>query len=1446
MRILLLLVFLGSQAFGQSHFSNRLRQHVSKNNTPYSPYQITTPVDAYNNTASFYRTPKVYYDGDYSAAYNPQFPVYYSYGGCETFIEMGGTYNVSNLKVYDKNTGSTFTIKSGNDIFSLVTDTVITLNTGLVRTVEMKKKNVKFLSYTISNGAGPSEVEIYSYPVSIDAVPPITLRPLVSLENMVGWNADEFTSTLIPYDSARIRQYEYNSKLVRKTGGNIFSFNPGYDQKLNFDQTYRDITAAGKVSTPLFFDALDYDSVWKPQYLAAGLPWTPRYKLVNPGQNPRVPASYAVLARLAYQYAARYGRVAVSSSNTRLEANNDHLTGLNLISEVEFGNEHDQWWDEDTNKFETPQMAYAKMTALWDGDEGRLGARHGLRTADPSFELIQSALADFNYGYNKIIHAYAKRYRTDQQFPASATNVHSYLTRDGGQHNFGDKGVAPEIYKRPGYKALGLEQYSLEHGDYELRYLPGKKRYYSEFGYDSNKESDTGVPMLTDSAARLAPVRFSTWEVQGSLLQRSFAALMKARTFDRAYVFTYFDYDFYGRGLPDYASDTRNPNNETNFYSQFGGAQQFAQSGIVLGQYAWALGTTTAPINILTAVGTDVTFRLPKDRAYYPFPTNTGGMQVRYAAEDHQGPDQSVWQDNKLIGTVTSQNDSVVVLHVTAAHTSYGGDYHDSVNFVVNNITQWRFDTPYASKTSRHMIDNMFSVMHDCKFLADSSKGIYRDYRFTNPSGKMVSMVWLPTQTWNQINNIQINVGSATAVTERKNSSRTAVNTNKTITGGKITTSINEMPKFFYWNTGAPNVSPLANAGVDRPVTTASTTIVGTGTDSDGSIASYSWSLISGGASTMSGTTTSTLSLSGLVNGSYTFRLTVTDNFGATGSDDVVLSVSGVGAGNITPSVTVADKTSITSTTTISSSAIDSDGSIASYFWTKLTGGTATLTNTTTATLSLSGLATGSYTFRCLVTDNGGATAFDDMTLTVTIAGSNVKPSAAYLGIVNATSSSIDLYDNGSTDSDGSIIGFRWEQVSGPNTATIFGANTTHATITGLVNGTYQFREIVTDNGGLTDTANCPVNISGVSTGNSSPSVVVTSKTVGTTSTTISASASDIDGSIASYLWTKLSGATVTLTNTTTATVSVSGLANGIYTFRCLVTDNLGASNFSDMTLTVSGISGGGSGGSTASQFVDFDFVSSIGPGGVSSPTLVYLPVGYGAAGVTFPVIVSLGGIGEKWNTGLTRAQNFNNIKNKVMFKYITSGHDIPFVVVMPMISFAEFDSYDGGTFQNGLFTNELAQYVVNNYNGDPQRLHLTGLSLGGQTICNSAIAYPNRWATCTVIGSYVQAYTLAGPVRAVFNVIMNSNDPEYLYGNPPYAHVAWVDELNSLGHIPFPSTYTVYNGGGHGGWNETYDLSAASRSLWVNSSVPNNTPFFNPYTWMLKYKIVGGVVSLY
>ncbi|MFD2999547.1 PA14 domain-containing protein [Pontibacter toksunensis] len=103
------------------------------------------------------------------------------------------------------------------------------------------------------------------------------------------------------------------------------------------------------------------------------------------------------------------------------------------------------------------------------------------------------------------------------------------------------------------------------------------------------------------------------------------------------------------------------------------------------------------------------------------------------------------------------------------------------------------------------------------------------------------------------------------------------------------------------------NQAPTANAGPDKTITSPSNSVIlsGSGSDSDGSISSYSWTKVSGPSATLSGASTVSLTANNLLEGTYVFRLTVKDNGGLTASDDATVTVQSTTSITCTASGTI-------------------------------------------------------------------------------------------------------------------------------------------------------------------------------------------------------------------------------------------------------------------------------------------------------------------------------------------------------------------------------------------------------------------------------------------------------------------------------------------------------------------------------------------------------------
>lgn len=373
------------------------------------------------------------------------------------------------------------------------------------------------------------------------------------------------------------------------------------------------------------------------------------------------------------------------------------------------------------------------------------------------------------------------------------------------------------------------------------------------------------------------------------------------------------------------------------------------------------------------------------------------------------------------------------------------------------------------------------------------------------------------------------------------------------------------------------NTPPVANAGPDKTVTLPqnSITISATASDNDGSIVSYSWNQISGpGSATLSGNTTPTLQVSGLLEGTYVMRLTVVDDDGASGTDEMKIIVNPAEV-NAPPVANAGNNILLNlpvNSTNIAGSASDPDGTVTSYVWTQVNGpSVASLTNANTPTVTVNGMVEGVYIFSLNVTDNDGASDSDEMTVTVQAA--NVAPvaNAGEDKIVVLPTNTVILAGSGS-DSDGTITGYIWNQLSGPGAASLANATTSAVTISGLIEGIYSFSLTVEDNSGAIDMDEVTVEVQSEII--NQPPTAVAGNDITTylpdNIVTVSGSGSDSDGSVVSYTWTKTSGPEAyTIAVSNASQTEISNLVAGTYQFTLTVTDNDGTTGSDDIIIYV-------------------------------------------------------------------------------------------------------------------------------------------------------------------------------------------------------------------------------------------------------------------------------------
>lgn len=257
------------------------------------------------------------------------------------------------------------------------------------------------------------------------------------------------------------------------------------------------------------------------------------------------------------------------------------------------------------------------------------------------------------------------------------------------------------------------------------------------------------------------------------------------------------------------------------------------------------------------------------------------------------------------------------------------------------------------------------------------------------------------------------------------------------------------------------NQAPAANAGNDLAITlpTSSVTLAGTGTDADGNITQYAWTKVSGpDAGVIDAPAKASTTVSGLAAGTYTYRLTVKDDNGVTGVDDVNVTVNA--EPNKPPVANAGNDSTITlplDSVRITGEGSDADGQIASYLWTKISGPEGSLMDAKNAPqVSISGLMHGMYIFRLTVTDDKGATATDDVTIVVNAE----KPAVVKAGTDTLVYKNQTRPDTVVLNGLASIGGtkYLWTKVSGPGQTTIEDATAPFTIAVGLDEGTHVFK----------------------------------------------------------------------------------------------------------------------------------------------------------------------------------------------------------------------------------------------------------------------------------------------------------------------------------------------------------------------------------------------------
>ena len=388
------------------------------------------------------------------------------------------------------------------------------------------------------------------------------------------------------------------------------------------------------------------------------------------------------------------------------------------------------------------------------------------------------------------------------------------------------------------------------------------------------------------------------------------------------------------------------------------------------------------------------------------------------------------------------------------------------------------------------------------------------------------------------------------------------------------------------------NVAPIAAAGADQAVDVGDTVTLdaSASSDSDGNITSYSWSQTTGADVSINNPNSKLATFvvpESASDSNLSFELTIVDDDNASASDSLVVVVSESNDNNDTdpnpddsePVANAGEDQRVNEGAIVELNASASSaggGTIATYQWTQIDGAAVDLNNSTSAQAFFEAPQVDSeanFIFRLTVTNTNGAQSLDSTIITVL---NNEAPTASASAEAQAyEGTSVTLDGSASSDSDGSIATYLWEQTAGP-TASIANPAAQSTTFTAPAveeHTALAFLLTVTDNDGAQSTDEINITI----IYNAPPTADAGANTQANEGSNVQldgSASSDTEDSNLTYLWQQVDSSdySVTLSDANSSNPSFTTpevAADTNLTFQLTVTDSLGKSGDASVVVSV-------------------------------------------------------------------------------------------------------------------------------------------------------------------------------------------------------------------------------------------------------------------------------------
>jgi predicted esterase len=270
-----------------------------------------------------------------------------------------------------------------------------------------------------------------------------------------------------------------------------------------------------------------------------------------------------------------------------------------------------------------------------------------------------------------------------------------------------------------------------------------------------------------------------------------------------------------------------------------------------------------------------------------------------------------------------------------------------------------------------------------------------------------------------------------------------------------------------------------------------------------------------------------------------------------------------------------------------------------------------------------------------------------------------------------------------------------------------------------------------------------------------------------------------------------------------------------------------------------------------ASKYREFVYWLENSSGGASEfmNWRVIFPAGYSQGGSTkYPMIVMLHGAGEsgrEWTGRFSYAPTdprYDNNGNNLLWggkehRDAVTSSEFPGIVIFPQVNAngAWSGNWDGGVLNpNGRMATLIIEHMISNWNVDPDRIAVHGLSNGAKGTWDLASKRPDLFAAMLPMSG------VGTDMAAMTDIVVTTPLWQFQGGtdtNPsPGNSENWIDALESKGGNP---RYTLYPSLGHGVWNNAY--AENDFFSWMLSQNKKNIHVYGGSTTMC----TGGTIKL-